>query len=76
MIKKLIIVLILFVSFNGVSQESSQNFSLQEAIDYALENNRAAKNAARDIQAAEKQNGKLQQLDFHKLMEILNNKIG
>ena len=55
MIKKLIIVLILFVSFNGVSQESSQNFSLQEAIDYALENNRAAKNAARDIQAAEKQ---------------------
>jgi len=34
------------------SQESSQSFSLQEAIDYALEHNRTAKNAARDIEAA------------------------
>ena len=31
------------------------NFSLQEAIDYALKNNRTAKNAARDIKAAELQ---------------------
>ena len=38
-----------------ISQESSQSFSLQEAIDFALENNRSAKNAALDIKAAEKQ---------------------
>ncbi|MCX7551584.1 TolC family protein [Xanthomarina sp. F2636L] len=37
------------------SQETPNNFSLQEAIDFALENNRAAKNAVRDIEAAEKQ---------------------
>lgn len=30
-------------------------FSLQEAIDYALENNRSAKNAQRDVEAAKKQ---------------------
>ena len=37
------------------SQENTKSFSLQEAIDYALENNRTAKNAALDIKAAEKQ---------------------
>ncbi|MCX7548442.1 TolC family protein [Xanthomarina sp. F1114] len=37
------------------SQEVPESFTLQEAIDYALENNRAAKNAVRDIEAAEKQ---------------------
>lgn len=37
------------------SQENSQSFSLQEAIDYALEHNRTAKNASRDIDAAKKQ---------------------
>ena len=35
--------------------ENTQSFSLQEAIDYALENNRTAKNAARDIDAAQQQ---------------------
>jgi outer membrane protein TolC len=35
------------------SQE--QRFSMQEAIDFALKNNRMAKNAIRDIEAAEKQ---------------------
>lgn len=40
----------------GMSQERiPDNFSLQEAIDYALENNRQAKNATRDIAAAKKQ---------------------
>jgi outer membrane protein TolC len=38
-----------------ISQENSKSFTLQEAIDYALENNRTAKNAALDIKAAEKQ---------------------
>ncbi|AUP81591.1 transporter [Flavivirga eckloniae] len=37
------------------SQENTKSFSLQEAIDFALENNRTAKNAAHDIKAAEKQ---------------------
>ncbi|MEO8932927.1 MAG: TolC family protein, partial [Xanthomarina sp.] len=36
------------------SQEAPNSFTLQEAIDYALENNRAAKNAVRSIHAAEK----------------------
>lgn len=39
----------------GYSQEQPTSFSLQEAIDYALENNRQAKNAARDIDAARQQ---------------------
>lgn len=39
----------------GLSQEEKTNFSLQEAIDYALENNRTAKNAALDIDAAKAQ---------------------
>lgn len=40
----------------GISQENiPNNFSLQQAIDYALENNRQAKNATRDIAAAKKQ---------------------
>lgn len=36
-------------------QTSIQNLSLDEAIQFALENNRIAKNATRDIEAAEKQ---------------------
>ena len=47
-----IILLSLLFSLVGFSQEKKQKFSLQEAIDYALENNRTAKNAARDIVAA------------------------
>lgn len=53
--KKLIILFSLLISFATFSQENTQSFSLQEAIDYALENNRTAKNAALDIKAAEKQ---------------------
>ncbi len=53
---KFLIVVVLGLCFSlGYSQDSSMNLSLQEAIDYALENNRTAKNAARDIEAAEKQ---------------------
>jgi len=43
------------VSYFGFAQETPQNFSLQEAIDFALENNRQAKNATLDIEAAKKQ---------------------
>ena len=53
--KKLSIFL-LFICFNlGFSQDVPTSFTLQEAIDYALENNRQAKNAARDIEAAKQQ---------------------
>ncbi|TXE12728.1 TolC family protein [Seonamhaeicola algicola] len=51
--------LVLFFSFlciHGVfAQENKHSFSLQEAINYALENNRTIKNAALDILAAEQQ---------------------
>ena len=38
-----------------IGQAQTTQFSLQEAIDYALENNRTAKNAQRDVEAAIKQ---------------------
>tara|TARA_B100000809_G_C15128824_1_gene527473 strand:+ start:465 stop:1808 length:1344 start_codon:yes stop_codon:yes gene_type:complete len=48
--------LLSILCFNlGFAQQQSKSFSLQEAIDYALENNRTAKNAARDIEAAKQQ---------------------
>ena len=49
---KLILICGFLFSVIGFSQEDSQSFSLQEAIDYALENNRNAKNAVRDIESA------------------------
>lgn len=51
------IILIFSICFSIVlsAQEEKQSFSLQEAIDYALQHNRTAKNAARDIDAAVKQ---------------------
>ncbi|EDP72522.1 outer membrane protein [Flavobacteriales bacterium ALC-1] len=39
----------------GFSQNTPTGFSLQEAIDYALKNNRQAKNATRDIESAKQQ---------------------
>ncbi|WP_027879526.1 TolC family protein [Mesoflavibacter zeaxanthinifaciens] len=53
--KSLFKLLIITVSYFGIAQETPQNFSLQEAIDFALENNRQAKNATLDIEAAKKQ---------------------
>ncbi|MEL0455594.1 TolC family protein [Flavobacteriaceae bacterium SZ-1-7] len=53
--QKLILIFSLLIIFQGFSQESKQSFSLQEAIDFALTNNRTAKNAARDIEAAKQQ---------------------
>ena len=50
-----IIIFSLMVSSFVFSQENTQKFSLQEAIDYALENNRTAKNAASDVEAAKQQ---------------------
>lgn len=51
--------LILLIGFaltaSGFSQEKPTRLTLQEAIDFALENNRNAINAARDIDAAKEQ---------------------
>ncbi len=52
--KRLLILLFLCTTLM-FSQEKTQSFSLQQAIDYALEHNRTAKNAQRDIEAAKKQ---------------------
>ncbi len=53
--RKPILLLTLFLSFVGFSQEVPEQFSLQEAIDYALQNNRTVINAAKDIDAAKAQ---------------------
>jgi outer membrane protein TolC len=44
----------LLISIPGFSQENKQSFSLQEAIDYALEHNRNIKNADLNILAAKR----------------------
>ena len=53
--KRLIILTFLFSNFIAFSQEKDLSFTLEEAIKYALENNRTVQNAQRDIEAAEKQ---------------------
>ena len=53
--QKLILIFSLLMSTVIIAQENSQSFSLEEAIIYGLEHNRTVKNAALDIQAAEKQ---------------------
>jgi len=52
--KKVLLFFLLVFALNAKSQESkkSYSFSLQEAVDYALTNNRAAINAGRDIAIA------------------------
>lgn len=52
--KKIIIIFLLFNFYFTNAQETKYSFSLKEAIDFALENNRIVKNASRDIEAAEK----------------------
>ncbi|MCK7589237.1 TolC family protein [Subsaxibacter sp. CAU 1640] len=53
--KTLIFITTLMMTSFGFSQETPTQFSLQEAIDFALQNNRTAINAARDIDAAKAQ---------------------
>ncbi|MFI0428676.1 TolC family protein [Mariniflexile sp. HMF6888] len=52
---KLILVFSLLLIIKGFSQENLQSLSLEQAIDFALQNNRTAKNATRDIEAAKQQ---------------------
>ncbi|MFD1062852.1 TolC family protein [Winogradskyella litorisediminis] len=53
--KHIITICFLAVFSFGFSQDLPSSFTLQEAIDYALKNNRQAQNAQKDIAAAEKQ---------------------
>ena len=53
--KTILTVFSIAISAFGFSQEIPETLSLQEAIDFALQNNRTAKNAQRDIEAAENQ---------------------
>lgn len=54
--KKIILTItILFTFFTVSAQEKSYSFTMDEAVKFGLENNRIAKNASRDIEAAEKQ---------------------
>lgn len=53
--KNLSIFIFLMCFSFGFTQDTPTSFTLQEAIDYALENNRQSKNAGRDIEAAKKQ---------------------
>lgn len=54
--KKLILILLCVLASVPIeAQETTQSFSLEEAIAYALENNRNIKNAARDVEAAKEQ---------------------
>lgn len=53
--KSLFILFAFFGISSSFSQETPTSFTLQEAIDYALEHNRMAKNASRDIDAAKEQ---------------------
>jgi len=55
MTHKNLLLIFLFITSVMFSQETIQSFSLQDAIDYALEHNRTAKNASRDIEAAKQQ---------------------
>lgn len=52
--KRLIMTLFIGVSISSMAQQQ-YSFSLEEAVTYALENNRSAKNAELDVEAAKKQ---------------------
>jgi outer membrane protein TolC len=53
--KKILMYFSIIFSCMVFSQEETISFSLQEAINYAIENNTQAKNASRDIDAAKQQ---------------------
>jgi outer membrane protein TolC len=55
MTRKVTLLFIILLPIFGFSQDIPTNFSLRDAITFALENNRTAINAARDIEAAQQQ---------------------
>ncbi len=52
---KILFSIIFCLTYLSFSQEITKEFSLQEAIDFALQNNRQVKNATRDIDVAKKE---------------------
>ena len=54
MIKKIVIIIYL-LSSSLISAQKEYNFSLEEAVDYALLNNRASVNAKKDLAIAQKE---------------------
>ncbi len=52
---KLILIFSFFSIIQGFSQEQSNSYTLEEAINFALKNNYSAINASRDLQDAQKQ---------------------
>ena len=55
MTNKIVLLFIFLVTLQISAQENSISLTLQEAIDFAIENNRNSKNAALDIEIAKKQ---------------------
>ncbi len=55
MTRNLKFLIIILLPIFGFSQDIPTNFSLEDAINFALENNRTAINASRDIDAAQQQ---------------------
>lgn len=55
MTNKLYLLLFIMLPLLATSQETPKTFSLREAIDYALDNNRQSINARRDVEAAKAQ---------------------
>jgi outer membrane protein TolC len=53
--RQISLLLLLFCISLSFAQEQTTRFSLQEAIDYALDNNRQSQNATRNIEAAKQQ---------------------
>ena len=72
--KEKLIVTFLLLSFLGNAQEkkTTYSFTLQQAIEHAVENNYSAINANRDIEIAKQKNGKQPLLVFLKLRVIYN----
>jgi outer membrane protein TolC len=66
-----IFILLMCFSF-GFTQDAPTSFNLQEAIDYALENNRKAKNATRDIDAAKQQKKETTAIGLPQIDAVIN----
>ena len=68
----LICLLIASVLFAQEGEKKAFSFTLQQAIDHAIENNYSSINANRDIEAAKQKNGKPLLLGCHKFPVIYN----
>ncbi|GIZ15073.1 TolC family protein [Capnocytophaga catalasegens] len=51
---RFLLIIVSFWAFTTLAQDKAYQFSLEEAIQFAIENNRSAKNASLDVEAARK----------------------